>query len=299
MLSLLGADPKYKLIGSPGEGYIPEYTFPEATAFSLAKAYEYYEYTKQPKGKIPKFDEINKKAAEAIIKAALDRSRSAQTWLDSDEIANLFDVYGIRSAGSRIALTAKEAEEIAENIGYPVAVKLHSPTITHKTDVGGVILNLKSADAVMDAYNQIRKNLDQISRVDEMKGVTVQKMLTGGVELIIGVTQDKNFGPLIMFGLGGVYAELFKDVTFRIHPLTDTDAENMVNAFRSHKILDGWRGAPPSDIPAIKELLLRISALIEDIPEIQEMDLNPIMAMENGQGCYVADARISVMPVAE
>ena len=299
MLSLLGADPKYKLIGSPEEGYIPEYTFPEATAFSLAKAYEYYEYTRQPKGKIPKFDEINKKAAEAIIKAALERSRSAQTWLDSDEIANLFDIYGIRSAGSRIALTAQEAAQTAERIGYPVAVKLYSPTITHKTDVGGVILNLKSADAVIDAYNQVRKNLDQISRGNEMKGVTVQKMLAGGVELIVGVTQDKNFGPLIMFGLGGVYAELFKDVTFRIHPLTDVDADSMINAFRSHKILDGWRGAPPSDIHAIKELLLRISALIEDIPEIQEMDLNPIMAMGTGQGCCVADARISIMPVNE
>ncbi len=180
-----------------------------------------------------------------------------------------------------------------------MAVKLYSPTITHKTDVGGVILNLKSADAVIDAYNQIRKNLDQISRGNEMKGVTVQKMLAGGVELIVGVTQDKNFGPLIMFGLGGVYAELFKDVTFRIHPLTDVDADSMINAFRSHKILDGWRGAPPSDVPAIKELLLRISAMIEDIPEIQEMDLNPIMAMGTGQGCCVADARISIMPVAE
>jgi acetate---CoA ligase (ADP-forming) len=299
MLSLLGAEREDKMIGSPEEGYIPEYTFPEATAFSLAKAYEYYEYTKQPTGKIPKFDDINQEAAKTIIKAALDRNHSAQTWLDSDEIVNLFAAYGIRSASSRIALTAKEAVETADRIGYPVAVKLFSPTITHKTDVGGVILNLKSADAVIDAYNQIRENLEKISRKNEMKGVTIQKMLSGGVELIVGVTQDKNFGPLIMFGLGGIYAELFKDVNFRIHPLTDIDAENMINTFKSHKILDGWRGTPPSDIAAIKELLLRISALIEDVPEIQEMDLNPIMAMEIGQGCYVADARISIAPVAE
>jgi acyl-CoA synthetase (NDP forming) len=298
MVSLLGSEQENKIIGSPTEGYIPKYIFPEATAFSLAKAYEYHEYLKQPTGKIPKFDDINKEAAEAIINAALDRSHSAPTWLDSDEIADLFSAYGIRSANSRIALTAKEAAETADRIGYPVAVKLYSPTITHKTDVGGVILNLKSADAVIDAYNQIRENLEKISRKSEMKGVTVQKMLSGGVELIVGVTQDKNFGPLIMFGLGGVYAELFKDVNFRIHPLTDIDAQNMINDFKAHKILDGWRGAPPSDIAAIKELLLRISALIEDIPEIHEMDLNPIMAMESGRGCYVADARISVAPVS-
>ncbi|MGZ3592513.1 MAG: acetate--CoA ligase family protein [Syntrophales bacterium] len=116
---------------------------------------------------------------------------------------------------------------------------------------------------------------------------------------MVGVTQDKNFGPLIMFGLGGVYAELFKDVNFRIHPLMDVDAEEMISAFKARKILDGWRGAPPSDITAIKDLLLRISALVEDIPEIQEMDLNPIMVMETGQGCYVADARISIAPVSQ
>jgi len=299
MLSLLGGELKEKTIGSPKEGYIPEYTFPEETAFSLAKAYEYYEYTKQPKGQIPKFDDINSETAQTIIKRALDRNNSSQTWLDSDEIADLFAAYGIRSANSRIALSAEEAARTADRIGYPVAVKLYSTTITHKTDVGGVILNLKSADAVIDAYNQISNNLEKISRKSEMKGVTVQKMLSGGVELIVGVTQDNNFGPVIMFGLGGIYAELFKDVNFRIHPLTDIDAQDMIDTFKSRKILDGWRGAPPSDIPAVKELLLRISAMIEDIPEIQEMDLNPIMAMEINQGCYVADARISIAPVAE
>jgi len=299
MVSLLGAEKEDEIVGSPEEGYIPKYTFPEATAFALAKAYGYHEHLKQPTGEIPKFDDIDKEAADAIIKRALERSQSDRTWLDSDEIVGLFNAYGIRSASSRIALAAEEAVQIADNIGYPVAVKLFSPTITHKTDVGGVILNLKTADAVRDAFNQISENLEKISRKSEMKGVTVQKMLTGGVELIVGVTQDKNFGPLIMFGLGGVYAELFKDVSFRIHPLTDVDVQNMINDFKAHKILDGWRGAPPSDIAAIQELLLRISTLVEDIPEIQEMDLNPIMAMEIGQGCYVADARISLAPSAE
>ena len=250
-------------------------------------------------GRIPKFFNIYKKAAEAIIAKALERSTSSPVWLDSDEISEIFAAYGIRSVQSRIAQSAQEAAATADSIGYPVAVKLFSPTITHKTDVGGVMLNVKSAPEVIDAYRQISGNMEKISRSSEMKGVTVQKMLSGVVELIVGVTQDKSFGPLIMFGLGGIYAELFKDVNFRIHPLTDVDAEDMISAFKAHKILEGWRGAPPSDIAAIKDLLLRISALVEDIHEIQEMDLNPIMVMETGQGCCVADARISVTPLPE
>lgn len=297
MASYLGVDEEK--IGSPMEDNIPKYTFPEATAFVLGRAYEYYEHLNKPAGRIPKFDNIDKKAAEAIIAKALERSTSSPVWLDSDEISEIFAAYGIRSAQSRIALSAQEAAATADSIGYPVAVKLFSPTITHKTDVGGVMLNVKSAPEVIDAYRQISGNIEKISRSSEMKGVTVQKMLSGGVELIVGVTQDKSFGPLIMFGLGGIYAELFKDVNFRIHPLTDVDAEDMISAFKAHKILDGWRGAPPSDIAAIKDLLLRISALVEDIHEIQEMDLNPIMVMETGQGCCVADARISVTPLPE
>ena len=296
MVSFLGVKQEKLTVGSKDDGYIPTYTFPESTAFALAKAYEYYERLKKPAGKVPKFDDIDKTAAEEIIKTAIGRTSSYPLWLDSDEIARLFSAYGIKFASSRIAVSAKDAAKVADSIGYPVAVKLFSPTITHKTDVGGVILNLKSADEVTEAYNQIGKNLDKISRKSEMKGVTVQKMLSGGVELIVGITQDKNFGPLIMFGLGGIYAELFKDVNFSIHPLTDIDAKDMISSFKSHKILDGWRGAPPSDIAAVENLLLRISAMIEDIPEIQEMDLNPIMAMETGQGCYVADARISIAP---
>lgn len=295
--SFLGVEKEKRertLIGSPNDGYVPIYTFPEATAFALARAYEYQEHLRQPTGQIPQFDDIDRETAQKIIKNALARRRSAPLWLDSLEISDLFSAYGIRSADSRIAVTAEQAGAIADRIGYPVAVKIFSATITHKTDVGGVMLNLTSPKEVIDAYHRIAENVAKLSRENEMQGVTVQKMLSGGVELIVGVTQDKNFGPLIMFGLGGIYAELFKDVNFRIHPLTDIDADAMINSFKAHKILDGWRGSPPSDISAIKDLLLRISALIEDIPEIQEMDLNPIMVMQTGQGCYVADARISI-----
>jgi len=286
------------VVGSKEEGYVPTYVFPESTAHALSKAYEYSERLKRPVGNVPTFKDIDKDSAEKVIQGALTRMEKGPVWLDTAEIVKLFSAYGIKFAHSEVATTAQQAVKMADSIGYPVALKLFSSTISHKTDVGGVILNLGSAAEVKKAYTQIEQNLEKISRRSEMQGVTVQKMLTGGVELIVGVTEDKFFGPLIMFGLGGIYTELFKDVDFRIHPLTDYDAHEMLASFKAHKILDGWRGAPPSDTAAIEDVLLRVSAMIEDIPQIKELDLNPLIAMPKGEGCVVADARISVAPIS-
>ena len=286
------------IVGSKEAGYVPSYVFPESTAHALAKSYEYSERLKRPVGTVPTFTDTDKTKAETVIQTALSRTGQHPVWLDTGEIVDLFSAYGIKFAQSGVATTPQQSVKMADNIGYPVALKLFSSTISHKTDVGGVVLNLNSAAEVKKAYGQIEQNLKKISRRAEMQGVTVQKMLSGGVELIVGVTEDKFFGPLIMFGLGGIYTELFKDVDFRIHPLTDYDARDMLASFKAHKILDGWRGAPPSDTQAIEDLLLRVSAMIEDIPEIQELDLNPLIAMPTGQGCVVADARISISPVS-
>jgi len=286
------------VVGSKEEGYVPTYVFPESTAHALAKSYEYNQRLKRPLGNIPSFTDINKAGAEKVIQDALARTDNHPVWLDTGEIVKLFSAYGIKFAQSGVSTTAHQAAKMADSIGYPVALKLFSSTISHKTDVGGVMLNLGSAAEVKKAYAQIEQNLEKLSRRSEMQGVTVQKMLTGGVELIVGVTEDKFFGPLIMFGLGGIYTELFKDVDFRIHPLTDYDAHEMLASFKAHKILDGWRGAPPSDTAAIEDVLLRVSALIEDIPEIQDLDLNPLIAMPVGEGCVVADARISISPIS-
>ncbi len=286
------------IVGSREAGYVPSYVFPESTAQALAKSYEYSERLKRPIGTVPTFADINKTRAETIVQNALARTEKHPVWLDTQEIVDLFSSYGIKFAQSGVATTPQQAVKMADNIGYPVALKLFSSTISHKTDVGGVVLNLSSAAEVKKAFSQIEQNLEKISRRSEMQGVTVQKMLAGGVELIVGVTEDKFFGPLIMFGLGGIYTELFKDVDFRIHPLTDYDAREMITSFKAHKILNGWRGAPPSDTGAIEDVLLRVSAMIEDIPEIQELDLNPLIAMPVGEGCVVADARISISPVS-
>jgi len=134
-----------------------------------------------------------------------------------------------------------------------------------------------------------------VGREDEMQGVVVQEMITRGIEVIVGVTQDPSFGPLVLFGMGGIYAELFKDVLFRIHPLTDVDAQEMIRSVKTYQLLKGWRGSEPSDIEALEELLLRISAMVEDLPQIAELDLNPVKSLERNNGYVVVDARIMLV----
>jgi acyl-CoA synthetase (NDP forming) len=209
-------------------------------------------------------------------------------------MSRLLECYGIRAVETAVAKTATEATALASRIGFPVAVKLNSSTIVHKTDVGGVILDVKSADEVEKAFDNIRAKLKEIGRDHEMQGVTVQRMVKGGVEAIVGVTQDPSFGPLIMFGIGGVYAELLNDVAVRFHPLTDVDARELTGSVRMAKLFEGFRGTPPSDTQALEDLLLRLSALVEDIPQISELDFNPVKVMPRGEGYWVVDSRIAV-----
>jgi acyl-CoA synthetase (NDP forming) len=158
--------------------------------------------------------------------------------------------------------------------------------------MGGVHLNLANEQAVRNSFEAIRTRLAQDNKLDAMEGVLVQPMLSGGVEVMMGVTHDPLFGPLIAFGLGGIHVEILGDVRFRITPLTDRDAAQMVREIKGYRLLQGYRGHPAADVDAIEELLLRLSRLVEDIPEISEVDLNPILAMPPGQGCRIIDARI-------
>ena len=213
-------------------------------------------------------------------------------WLSEEQIATLLSYFGIYQAEIVFAGTASEAKSTAAGLGFPVAVKLASSTITHKTDVGGVILDVNSESEVEKAYNTIKKNLEKLGRDQEMLGVSVQKMITEGVETIVGVTQDPAFGPLIMLGSGGIYAELLKDVTLKLHPITDLDADEMIHSLKLTKLLNGYRGSPPCDVKELQDLLLRVSAMVETVPEIGELDLNPVNVMPDGQGYRIIDARI-------
>jgi acyl-CoA synthetase (NDP forming) len=278
-------------LGSSGR-FVPSYPFPEEAIAALARTAEYSETRQKPAGKTVTFDGIAKDKAREIVAAAMTGSTQRPLWLEPAEIAGLLNCYGIRFVDTAVAGTPDEAARAASEMGFPVAVKLASTTITHKSDVGGVVLNLNSAEAVERAFGDIRSGLEKNGRQNEMQGVIVQRMVSGGTETIVGVTQDPMFGPLIMFGSGGIYAELLSDVALRLHPLTDLDAEEMIGSIKMAKIFEGYRGSPPADKEAIRDLLLRLSAMIEDIPQIAELDFNPVKVMPRGEGYRIVDARV-------
>jgi acetate---CoA ligase (ADP-forming) len=193
-----------------------------------------------------------------------------------------------------VAAGADEAADAADDIGYPVAVKLDSPTLTHKSDLGGVVLNVRDSSEARWSFQEIAERLDHAGKLAQMTGVTVQPMVRTGVEVVIGATRDPVFGPLVMFGLGGSHLELLRDVVFRVHPLTDRDAAEMVRGIQGAPLLSGYRGSPPCDTAALEDTLLRVSQLVGDHPEIVEMDLNPLSVQPAGHGAIVLDSRIAV-----
>jgi acetyl coenzyme A synthetase (ADP forming)-like protein len=276
------------------EKFVPSYPFPEAAVVALARAAEYGEWLREPRGSIPKIRGIRREKARRIIEGVMTRTPQRPLWLSATEISELLRCYGIRFTRTLIARTADEAAALASKLRFPVALKLASSTIVHKTDVDGVKLGIKSEAEVKSAFRDIETRLTGMGRRDEMEGVSIQRMVDGGVEAIVGVTQDPSFGPLIMFGLGGIYAELMKDIAVRLHPLTDSDAKKLVGSIKMARLFEGYRGSPPADTESLADLLLRISALIEDVQQIAELDLNPVKVMPQGEGYWVVDARIMV-----
>ena len=272
---------------------LPSYAFPEAAAGALARAADHAAWRKRPRGAIPKFT-TDSESAQRAISAALERSGGKEVWLGPAEWHQVLAAHGIPCAPLSFARSAASARVAARELGFPVAVKLASGTITHKSDIGGVVLGVTSGRAVDNAVQKIRDGVRALGRLNEMEGVVVQKMVPGGVEALVGVTQDPSFGPLMMFGLGGTMIELMKDVQVRIQPLSDVDAREMVRAIKGYPLLEGWRGAPPADVAAAEELLLRVSQMVEELPEIAEMDLNPVKLLPPGEGAVVVDCRILV-----
>jgi acyl-CoA synthetase (NDP forming) len=218
-------------------------------------------------------------------------------WLSAVEAQCVLQAMGLPLVRGEVAQSSEEASQIADRIGFPVAVKLVSRTLTHKTEVGGVRLNLSSADEVRQAFDEIRSSLKEAGHEDQMEGVLVQKMIPQGIEVVVGVTLDPLFGPVLAFGMGGVMVELWKDVSFRVVPLTDRDAWEMIHSIRAARRFQGFRGQPPGDVSALQDVLLRVSRLAEEVPEISELDLNPVFVLPPGQGCALVDARIRVQPV--
>ncbi|MGA6828804.1 GNAT family N-acetyltransferase [Nitrospira sp. NS4] len=272
---------------------IPTFPLPEHPAVVLGKARRYDAWRSKPLGMIPDFDDMDFATARAICATTL--SHEGPGWLTVEDTRALLAAAKLPVAQGGVARTADRAVALAHEAGFPVAVKLASHQILHKTEIGGVHLNLADEQAVRNSFEAIRARLAQDDQLDAMEGVLVQPMLSGGTEVMVGVTHDPLFGPLIAFGLGGIHVEILGDVRFRITPLTDRDAAQLVREIKGYRLLQGYRGHPAADVAAIEEVLLRLSRLVEEIPEISELDLNPIFALPPGQGCRIVDARIRVV----
>ena len=282
---------------APGK-QVPVYVFPEDAVQALSLSYPYSLYRSTPEGHIPAFPDINEEKARAFLRTSGALSDEG-CWLPPETARGLFREYGIPVVRTEVAFEAREAARIAKEMGFPVVMKLRSSTLTHKTDVGGVVLGLEAGEEVSKAFEDMKARMTAIGRASEMEGVVVQPMLKGGEEVIIGMSQDPLFGPLVMVGLGGIHVELLRDVSFSLHPLRDRDPDTMLKQLKSLPLLTGWRGSAPKDVDALKEILLRFSALIEDFPEIDQIEINPLMVFDAGKGCAVVDARILCKTLAE
>jgi acetyl coenzyme A synthetase (ADP forming)-like protein len=252
---------------------VASFDFPESAARALGRAAERSDWLRRPQGRSPKLDGIDQETARQLIDEAGER------WLGPDKIRSLLDAYGVPLAPERVAVNADEAIAGARALGFPVVVKSGAAGV-HKTERGGVALDLRDERAVRDAADRIGGPL------------LVQPFVQGGVEVLVGAVQDPVFGPLVALGPGGTLAELIGDAGFRLAPLTDADADDLVSRGKVGRLLSGFRGAAPADRQAMTDLILRVARLVEDFPEIAELDLNPVIALPDG--CFAVDARILI-----
>lgn len=283
-LSSKGTPP---VLSSGGRGAIPSYSFPENAALALGAAARYGAWRKRPIGKRLRLDAAREQAVRACVRAwrtggALDR------WLSFDEIAQLLVIAGVPMVEHRIARDPDAAVAAAHELGTPVVLKAIVPALLHKTDAGGVALNLATEAAVAAAAAQMH------ARFPTLEAFLVQRQVPRGLEALVGMTKDPSLGPLLVAGIGGIAVELYKDVSFRVTPVSDRDAADMLDELRGRRLLDGFRGAPPADRPALIAVLQRISAIIELVPELVELDLNPVIVHPPGDGAIVVDARIRI-----
>lgn len=267
------------------EAGIPVYIFPEAIAKALKTIDGYRQFLERKKGKTTAF-KVNRRAAKAIV----DKYKSGEAIIGDDAL-RLLAAYGIPTAPYTFAYSLNEALAAANRVGYPVVMKLNTPKILHKTEAKAVRVDIRSDDELRTQYEDLEKRVGSYSKKKEKFSVVIQEMVSGGVETVMGMISDPSFGPLIMFGLGGIYVEIMKDVSFRIAPLTDVNANEMIAGLRSYPLLTGFRGSDPVDLNILRESLLRLSQLIGDFDRIAEIDINPFIASGKNGGCKAVDAR--------
>jgi acetate---CoA ligase (ADP-forming) len=314
---------------------IPSFAFPESAARAVGRIARYATWRRRPLGEVVEPDGIDREAARAIVDAALastgpggelrighthtsttaaeggaegggadgdtagdtgdDAGASPGRWLTAAEAEGLLRAYGVPLARSRVVSTADEAASTQEEFGVPVAVKVAAPI--HKADVGGVVLGLATPEAAREAVERIHASLVEAGLEQHAGSYLVQEMVGDGVEMVVGVTHDPSFGPIVLTGMGGTLVELLRDVSVRITPLTDRDVDEMLSDLRMAPLLRGYRGSPPADVTALRDLLFRINAMVEDVPEVAELDLNPVFVRDEGRGVVAVDVRMKLVPV--
>jgi len=269
---------------------IPNYSYPENAVKVFRIMADYRRWLNTPTPDYKTFKTGRKKVEKMFLKTKRERILNLVEYEARDVIAS----YGFTTPKSSLALTSREAIAAAEKIGYPVVMKIVSPDILHKTDVGGVRVGIENNMEAEEAFFEITSKSRQYLPHATILGVSVQEMVSSGKEVILGMTRDAQFGPLIMFGLGGIYVEVLKDVSFRIAPLSIRDADEMIREIHAFPLLRGSRGEKPSDLITLRECLLRLSQLVTDFPDIIEMDINPLIVKPEGEGAIAADARITL-----
>jgi acetyltransferase len=278
---------------------IPAYTFPEDTVAACGVLWQRSRWQIADSRlqiadcRLQGVQAVERAKARREVQNAILLAKSAGRYtLDAVEARSLLDAYGIATPAEALATSPHDAARFGREIGFPVVLKVISADILHKTDVGGVILNVQDEQAASAGFETLVARASTAHPGAVIRGVQVQKMVAGGQEVIIGAKRDPTFGPLVMFGLGGIYVEVLRDVSFRLAPLTPEDAAEMIDEMRSAKLLGGVRGAPPADRDALINAIVCVGQLAADHPEIAELDINPLLVLPQGQGAVAVDARI-------
>ena len=269
---------------------IPNFAFPERVGSTLAAMWKRRQW----------LEALDAAASPLVQRGDVDAARHvlqsapAGDWLAPASVDDLLRAYGIRTPGVGLAPDVETALELAEQVGYPVALKLAAADVVHKSDMGGVVLDIDGPDALRAAYDEIMTRARVQVPESAIEGITVQRMIASGVELIVGVVRDAQFGPLVMVGVGGTQVELMRDVTFELAPLTPGQAEAILNRTAAGRLLAGFRGAPPADRTAVVDVIVRLAQLAADLPQVADIEINPLLVMESGGGAWAVDARARV-----
>ena len=288
LASLMGLDEGITNRDILAEGGVPYYTYAEGAVRALKTMLRFSQWTDASPGNISTYD-VDRERVREIIDSARREGRES---LLEEEGQQILRSYGLPIPASRLAIDADEAALIAEEMGFPVVLKIASPQIIHKSDAGGVAVNLTNKEDVKAAFARILSSCREYNKDATILGCLVVEMVTGGKELIIGSKQEPGMGPVLMLGMGGIYVEVLKDVTFRLAPVTDKEANDMIASIKTRKLLEGVRGEKRSDLAALSECIRRLSQLVTDFEEIKELDMNPVLVLD--RGCKILDVRIGL-----